>query len=188
MADEVEDTKAEDVEDTDDETEDEGTGDEAASPEEIARMRRALKRYATENKRTKAKLADVMKSKDETKPEDIKAAARAEAEAAYKPLIVREAAKTAFLEAGLVLPKGKEKAAVARVVKLLDLKSVEVDEDGDVEGLEDQIADIKDEFPELFVAAGRRRGNGGGVDASASNPVKKNKTIGDLHAAKLGLI
>lgn len=39
--------------------------------------------------------------------------------------------------------------AMPRILKLLDLDSLEVDEDG-VTGLEDQIADLKADFPEFF--------------------------------------
>ncbi|MFN2637838.1 MAG: phage scaffolding protein [Gemmatimonadaceae bacterium] len=37
-----------------------------------------------------------------------------------------------------------------RMLKLLDLDSVEVDSDGDIEGLQDQIDELKKDFPEFF--------------------------------------
>lgn len=37
-----------------------------------------------------------------------------------------------------------------RMLRLLDLDSVEVDSDGEIDGLKDQVADLKKDFPEFF--------------------------------------
>lgn len=92
------------------------------------------------------------------------------AEAKYKPMLVRQAARAAFAEAGLVTGKnGNADAAMKRVIRLLDLDDLDVDEDGSVDGLDEQIAEIKQEFPDLFGSAtgGRRRtGSVDGADKS----------------------
>lgn len=174
----VDDTEVEETEDGDG---DEGSenDDSTPSPEEVARMRRALKRQAAENKRTRAKLTELQKAKSDTKPDDIKAEAKREAEAAYKPMIIKTAARAAFAEAGI------RPERLDRAVKNLELDGLELASDGTVEGLDDQIQDLKDDTPEWFTAP-RRRG-AAGVDAASATPVRKKKSIGQMHAEKLGL-
>jgi hypothetical protein len=85
-------------------------------------------------------------------------AAKAEREK-WKPMVVRQAATSALSEAGLVLPDDPDdrRRALKRALRLLDLGDVEVDDDGDVDGLDDAIADLKDDMPELFT---RKRASG----------------------------
>ena len=61
----------------------------------------------------------------------------------FKTLFVNTAAKAALAEAGLSV-------GTDRFLKMLDLSSVEVDDSGNVSGLEDQIADLKEEFKDLL--------------------------------------
>lgn len=82
--------------------------------------------------------------------QDAVARARQEEADRFKPMVVRTAAKAALSEAGLIVPKGRESATYARVIRMLDLSDVEVGDDGDVDGLTDQIEDIKADFPDLF--------------------------------------
>lgn len=85
-------------------------------------------------------------------PDLVKATAdaTAAAEARYKPIVVKSAARAAFAEAGLVIQADKPDAAMARAIRLLDLADIDVTEDGTVDGLAEQVAEIKAEFPELF--------------------------------------
>jgi hypothetical protein len=115
--------------------------------------------------------------------DEIRRESETAAEAKWKPTVVRTAARAAFAEAGLVSGKSGD-AAMKRAIRLLDLADLDVDEDGNVEGLEEQIDEIKADFPELFAA--RRNGRpGGGVDGAdksdrASNKVKSSaQTITD---------
>lgn len=82
------------------------------------------------------------------------------AEAKYKPIVVNAAARAAFASAGLVTEKGKEAASLKRVMKMLDMDDIELTEDGEVEGLEEQIDQIKSEMPHLFARKGGRRVEG----------------------------
>lgn len=80
-------------------------------------------------------------------------AAAAQAEQRYKPIAVKSAARAAFLEAGLRTDSaqpGQTDARVKRMVRMLDLDQIEIDEDGDVIGLDTQIEEIKSAYPELF--------------------------------------
>lgn len=80
-----------------------------------------------------------------------------QAEAKYKPILVKQAARGALIEAGLIVAKGKEQTAIGKALKLIDMDEVELDEDGEVEGLDEQIQELKESFPELFVKKGGRR-------------------------------
>lgn len=91
----------------------------------------------------------------------------------WKPMVVRTAARAVFAEAGLVADGG----AMTKVLKMLDLDDLDVTDDGDVEGLEDQVEDIKRDFPALFGAVkqrtprgdvGNKGDSGGGKKDSAS--------------------
>jgi hypothetical protein len=61
----------------------------------------------------------------------------------FKTLFVNTAAKAALADAGLSV-------GTDRFLKMLDLSSVEVDDSGNVSGLDDQIADLKEEFKDLL--------------------------------------
>lgn len=115
---------------------------------------------------------------DKTDPEQTKADAESAAEAKWKPTVVRTAARAAFAEAGLVVPKGKAESTIKRVLRMLDMDDIEINEDGDVEGLDEQIEEIKADCPELFRVEERRRttrldasnrGGGGGRKQSSSD-------------------
>lgn len=82
----------------------------------------------------------------------VRADTEADAAARWKPLLVKTAARTAFVEAGLALPQDGADAAMARVIRLLDLDDLDVTDDGQVDGLREQVEDIRRDFPELFAA------------------------------------
>ncbi|MDQ3760983.1 MAG: hypothetical protein M3460_04590 [Actinomycetota bacterium] len=118
--------------------------------------------------------------------EKVKADALAEADGKWKPLVVRAAARSAFIEAGLVLPKKNPDGAMARVLKLLDVEDLTIEDDGTLDGLTEQVEDIKADFPELFTAAGRngRAGRVDGADRSGQANGKP-KTASEIQAAAL---
>ena len=129
-------------------------GDDWTPPtrDEFEKMQRALAKANTEAKNWRTKHRQL-----ETKGEDDTAKATREAaeatERKYKATAVRSAAKAAFLEAGL--PSGSPDK-LARVVRMLDLDELVVDDDGDVTGLDEQVAAIKKELPELFGTQDKR--------------------------------
>lgn len=61
----------------------------------------------------------------------------------FKKLFVNTAAKSALTEAGLT-------TGTDRFLKLIDFSAVEVDDNGNISGLDDQISELKDEFKELL--------------------------------------
>lgn len=66
--------------------------------------------------------------------------------AAMKPVAIKAEAKSAFLEAGA------DAAKVARLTRLLDLSTIDIDGDT-VTGLDVQVTELKADFPELFAKA-----------------------------------
>lgn len=64
----------------------------------------------------------------------------------YKPALVKAGATAAILAAG---PK-KGKAGVPRLLKLMDLDAIDLTEDNDLEGVEEEVLRLQEEYPELF--------------------------------------
>lgn len=102
----------------------------------------ALKRANAESADRRKKLVELEKSHEDADTKKQREAIEA-ATAAMKPVAVRAEAKAAFMAAGA------DAAKVGKLVRLLDLSKVDIDGD-DVTGLDDQVAEIKKDFPELF--------------------------------------
>lgn len=122
---------------------------------------------------------------DEDAPDVDKVAAdaTAAAESKFKPLVVKAHARSAFVEAGLALPKDNPEGALARVLKLLDLDDIDVTEDGTVDGLREQVEDIRRDFPELFATTRQRPARVDAADRGA--PAPKQKSSAEILAAAL---
>lgn len=175
--------------DTDDDTQDQDTGggDDWTPPsqQEWERTQTALKKA-----RRDARAAKRDKPADSTggdAPDVDKAVAEATtaAEGKWKPLVVRAAARTAFVEAGLVLPKKNPDGAMARVLKLLDVDDLEIGDDGQVDGLREQVEEIRADFPELFATARSRTGRVDGADKPGDRNGKP-RSSAEAIAALLG--
>jgi len=144
-------------EETDDdaEEEDELTAEaEAGASDTVPRseMVKAIKaRQAAKAKlrEVQAEAAD-LKRKNETEGEAAvreatEKAAKAERDK-YKPALVKTGATAALLAAK---PK-KGKDGIARLIKLMDLDEIEVNDDLELEGVEEEVERLQTEFPELF--------------------------------------
>lgn len=123
------------------------------SKEEWERVIKAKDRYKSEAQKRREKLQEREtgnESGDAGDEKDVSKAierARLDAEnvatAKYRGIIGRQAAKTAFMAAGL---KGKPDG----LLKLIDFDELEIEDDGEVTGLEDQVRQLKSDYPELF--------------------------------------
>jgi hypothetical protein len=92
--------------------------------------------------------------------------AATEATEATKGPLVKALAKLGLQAAGV-------QSGTAKLVGLLDLNKVELDEDGELIGLDDQIEELKEEFPNLFaVATGSRAPN---INGGAGNGRRQDK-------------
>lgn len=161
---------------------------------DYAKLTGTVKNARLREREAKAELAEAGKPKPRVKPkaedseaevvdpEKLTADARDAEAKAWKPRVVKAQARAEFASAGLVLPKKDDGTAMARVLRMLDLDELEVGEDGRVEGLAEQVEEIKAEFPEMFASARRP----GGIDAAGrTGPGQKSKTSSDQLAAQL---
>ena len=129
-----------------DEGNEEETSSDPVTREEFEEMRNALKE-ATRKEREARKAAEKQLKEFQVKDEtDTDRIAREAAEAAasnFKGHLVKAEAKAQLLALGLT-------ASPERFLKMVDLESIVIDDDGSIEGLEDQIQGIREEFPEVF--------------------------------------
>lgn len=148
----------EDVENTPDEVDELDTDSDDSEENDLEKVKEVLKKERELTRKAEARVRllerDLRQSKT-TKPEvdddDISAKVDEKAAEVWKPIVVNSAARAAFAEAGATV--------TPRLLKMLDLSDLEVNPDGSVEGLDDQIADIKEDFPQLFVATDKKRRN-----------------------------
>jgi hypothetical protein len=119
---------------------------------EWERAQRRLKKYAAASRRGKSpdeQLASQLRGKPETDDAAEDDGGRAELAAADQRT-KRAAGIAALMGAGLTKDQAK------RAVGLIDLRNVELDDDGDAD-LEDEIDDLKEQFPDLFQTTVRYR-------------------------------
>jgi hypothetical protein len=142
-------------EDEEEAPEPKGPDDKPVDPE-MAKMRRLL-REANRESKSRREAADKLRAdweaQDKQRQAEVADAqrlseaaekARQEAEARYRPATIKLAALPAFLAAG-ANPERAEK-----LIRLLDMSGLDVDEQGGVTGLADQVAAVKADYPELF--------------------------------------
>lgn len=187
-----------DDDDTDDDTdgdddEDSDDDDEEQTPEQLkasnARMAKALAKANAEAKKHRLKAAALKGKKgtkkdgDDDEDEEEKAA---KLSAPALKIAKTATAKSALKEAGLVV--GEDSAAsFKRALKLLDLDELDIDEDGDVDGLADAIVELKEEFPGMFAKPRRakRSINGTTDDKGGKAPTKRKLTASEAQAEAL---
>lgn len=168
----------EDDDDSDDDEEEEES-DEPITADEAKKIRAALKKANDEAKRYRLEAKELKKktaSDDEKAVIDAVEAATAEVEGKYKGLLVRAEAKGALTDAGLT--SGHD-----RFLKMLDMDSITVEDDGSIEGLEEQIQGLKKDFPEVFDTKKKVAGK---ADAGGKTPANKKMTSAERIAANLG--
>lgn len=206
-ADTDEDDEQDDADDSDDDASDKAKPaakktDGGVTQADIDALREAqAKRNAehrSEVRKLRAQLRDVknagQKADAGTDEAAVKAVeeAQAAAEKRYKPIAIRSAARAAFLEAGLT---DLSDSRMRSLTRLLVMEDIEVDEDGDVVGLDDQIDAIKEDLPELFrkpetesVDNGKPRIRAPKGDAAdkKNTPIPP-KTLGDRVARSVGV-
>jgi hypothetical protein len=92
-------------------------------------------------------------------------------EGRFKPVLVREATKAALAAAGwngggngLASDPEKLQGALDRVMRLVDQDQVEIDAQGNITGVAEQVGALKEEFPEWFRSRPARRPAAADVD------------------------
>lgn len=180
MADEIEneiEEVEEEVETPEDETEEET--DEVISAEEAKQIRAALAKANEEAKKYRLErntLRKELESEDERKEREIREAVQGEVEGKWKGRLVQTEARIALVEAGAV-------GDVNRVLRLVNINDVSLNEDGDLEGLEDQIKTLKKDYPEFF---DKKTSAPKDVDKGDKRPAKTGKSSAQLIAERLG--
>lgn len=106
---------------------------------------------------TRRKQLEELQRKGETEIEakvrEARESAAAERDGKWKPLFVQSKVEAALQSAGVV-------GDVDRVTPLVRIADLDVDEDGRVTGLDEQIRDVKKRYPEFFAKAGSRQVDG----------------------------
>ncbi|MER5715723.1 hypothetical protein [Streptomyces sp. NPDC002132] len=168
------------------------------SKDEWARTQAALKKANDDAKRHRLRnkeLEDKARG-DETEHEKALREAREEGEKRYRTPLVRTAVRGALVEAGALAFLQEEKdpdsstvrekgeSRLNRLLKLVDMDGLDVDDDGSVSGLEAAVDELRKDYPELFSAPARRakaRPTGAPRPAVQEKP----KSTAELHAARL---
>lgn len=110
------------------------------------KARQAAKKKLREVQAEAAALARKNETEGETKTREAVEKAAAAERNKYKPALVKTGATAALLAAK---PK-KGKEGIARLIKLMDLDEIEVNDDLELEGVEEEVERLQTEFPELF--------------------------------------
>jgi hypothetical protein len=97
---------------------------------------------------------------------------------------VKQAARSALVEAGF---SGE---VSARTMGLLNLDELDVDEDGEILGLDEAIEELKEDLPQLFKrsrnTSGTKGGTGRKLDGGNKREAKAAKSYLDLVSEQLG--
>lgn len=127
---------------------------EAGASDTVPRseMIKAIKGRQAAKAALRAKEQELKELQQKNESDSEKAVREAEERAAkavtdrYKPALVRTGATAAILAAG---PKNG-KAGVNRLIKLMNLDALDVTDEFELEGVEDEVARLVEEYPELF--------------------------------------
>lgn len=168
------------------------TGDDAGSgasketewtpptKDEWERTKAALAKANGEARDNRLKLRDAKQASEDADSKAAREAAEA-AEKRLKPVAVRSAARAAFLEAGLTDAKPER---VAKLLRMLDLDELDITDDGEVAGLDEQVTAIKADYPELFAKSKQGAPRIDGSDRKPGSSTQP-KTTGEKIAAQL---
>lgn len=201
--DEDDDDEDDDDEDDDEDDDPDADKDEETLRAELKQVRAALagaKGSSKRNLRRRRELeAQLAKGGDKGKPkskgkgdddeddkpdvEAIREQARREGRAEADKVRKADKAELALARAGVA-----GDAKLKRAVRMLDLDDLDIDDDGTVEGLDDAIAELKSELPELFGTVRKRRSTAGGADRDGDDKAAKStkgKDASALQAAAL---
>lgn len=161
--------------------------------ERLAKADAALKkanREAEKRRLAAKKVAAPAKKAASTESDDDRDDALAAVEARANERVIRTEGAVAILAAGF---QG-DRAAARDLAKLLDVSELELDDDGDVDGLDDAVEALKKRFPRLFESdddepAPRRR-KPGSVNAARGSVSRTPRDGGapKTSAEKLGMM
>ncbi len=143
---------------------------------DIAGYQEALKKARREARA--AKRQDAIAEERGTKSaEDIEKEITQRVESKYRPMLINAAARDALMRANI------KPERLAKALKNIEHDDLTLNEDGSVDGLDEQIEELKDEIPEWFP----RRRTAPTVDAAdrPGDGNRKTKSASELQAEKL---
>jgi hypothetical protein len=194
-----------DDEDDEDDDDDDDDPDEGKTPEELATelkaVRKSLEKANGSSAKRRGKLRErereldelrkaapkgKSKSKDDDDDDDapdvesIRSTALAEGKKEGERLV-----KAAKVEAGLTRAGVTETKAIARLVRMIELDDLDLDDDGTLDGLDDAIDELKADMPGLFGSTRKRRSVAGDADDGKESKSAKGKSASERQAASL---
>jgi hypothetical protein len=192
----------EEDDDDDEDEDDDDDPDEGKSEEELrAELKAVRKSLSKANgssakrrahaKRLEAELEEARKGKGKKKTDDdddeldveaIRAQARSEGEKAGNDRIKLAEVKAALAAAGITDAKTR-----TRLARMVDLGDLDLDDDGEVDGIDDAIDTLREDLPALFEKPRRKRESvAGGSDRSgAGGGASKAKSASERQAEGL---
>lgn len=111
--------------------------------DEWERVNTELSRVNAESAKRRTTIRDLKKA-HETDTERAEREAEERAAAKYKPTAIRASARSALLEAGA------KKARIGALAGLLNMADLDIDEDGQIIGLDTEVKRVHTEYPEFF--------------------------------------
>lgn len=110
--------------------------------------------------------------------DEVRTSTRTEVENTYKPALIRASAESAFAAAGVSLPADKDqrKSKISALLRLVDNSELTIGDDGELEGLEDQIETLKAAMPEVFRPVRPRAPRIDGADKGEGHAKAKSPT------------
>ncbi|MEC3974743.1 phage scaffolding protein [Amycolatopsis sp. H20-H5] len=127
-------------------------------------------------RRTKLK---ELEQQHETDADKIKREALETATAVYKPTAIRASAKSALLEADAKTDR------VAALAGLLNVSSLDINDKGEISGLDAEVKRVKAEYPEFFKVEGEKP-RPGKLTPGGKQPAETEKAPWDLIAEQYG--
>lgn len=157
-------------------------GDEWKPPtrDEWSRTQSALKKANEDAKRNRfrAKELEEKARAGETEHEKALREAREEGEKRFRTPLVKAAARVALSEAGV-------SGSTDRVLRLVDMDALSVDDDGDIVGLDAEVTRVKEEYPEFFQASSKPKPKARPTAADRKPAEEKPKSSAEQHALRV---
>lgn len=157
-------------------------GDDWAPPsrDEWTRTQAALKKANEDAKRNrfKAKELEQQARAGETEHEKELREAREQGEKRFRTPLVKAAARVALSEAGVAGPTD-------RVLRLVDMDALSVDDDGDIVGLDAEVERVKQEYPEFFQGSAKPKPKARPTAADRKPAEEKPKSSAEQHAMRV---
>lgn len=150
------------------------------SRDEWARTQAALKKANDDGKRHRLRNKELEEKAraGETEHEKALREAREEGEKRFRAPLVKAAARVALSDAGVSGPTD-------RVLRLVDMEALSVDDDGDVVGLDAEVERVKQEYPEFFQAAVKPKPKARPTAADRKPAEEKPKSSAEQHAMRV---